>query len=33
MMQNLDRDAVVRVVNASADSVYRLVADVTRTPE
>lgn len=33
MMQNLDRDEVVRVVQASPDSVYRLVSDVTRTPE
>ncbi len=33
MMQNLDRDEVVRVVHASTDSVYRLVSDVTRTPE
>jgi hypothetical protein len=33
MMQNLDRDEVVRVVHAPPDSVYRLVSDVTRTPE
>lgn len=33
MMQNLDHDEVVRVVHASPDSVYRLVSDVTRTPE
>ncbi len=32
-MQNLDRDEVARVVHASPDSVYRLVSDVTRTPE
>jgi hypothetical protein len=33
MMQQLDRDEVVRVVRASPDAVYRLVSDVTRTPE
>ncbi len=33
MMQTLDRDEVVRVVHAPPDAVYRLVADVTRTPE
>ena len=33
MMQNLDRDEVVRVVQASPETVYRLVSDVTRTPE
>lgn len=33
MMQTLDRDEVVRVVHASPDAVYRLVSDVTRTPE
>jgi hypothetical protein len=33
MMQELDRDEVVRVVHASPDAVYRLISDVTRTPE
>jgi hypothetical protein len=33
MIQHLDRDEVVRVVHASPDAVYRLVSDVTRTPE
>lgn len=33
MMQQLDRDEVVRVVHASPDEVYRLISDVTRTPE
>lgn len=33
MMQSLDRDEVVRVVHASPEAVYRLVSDVTRTPE
>ena len=32
-MQTLDRDEVVRVVHAPRDAVYRLVSDVTRTPE
>lgn len=32
-MQTLDRDEVVRVVHAPPDAVYRLVSDVTRTPE
>lgn len=33
MMQKLDRDEVTRVVNASPEAIYRLVSDVTRTPE
>jgi len=33
MRQTLDSDEVVRVVHASPDAVYRLVSDVTRTPE
>jgi hypothetical protein len=33
MMQYLDRDEVVQVVHAAPESVYRLVSDVTRTPE
>lgn len=33
MMQNLDRDEVVRVVRAAPEAVYRLISDVPRTPE
>ena len=33
MMPKLDRDEVTRVVHAPPDAVYRLVSDVTRTPE
>lgn len=33
MRQHLDRDEVVRVVHAPPETVYRLVSDVTRTPE
>lgn len=33
MLQQLDRDEVTRVVHAAPEAVYRLVSDVTRTPE